>query len=111
MSRFLGTLVLAMFAGIAGANAQAYPTRPITLVVPSQLSLTIHDAGPAAVAVPLTATITNLPLAVINRYRRMWGFGAFAEAASGPALVAAALVQAPSSTIWVTPPPLALCLI
>ena len=34
MSRFLGTLVLAMFAGIAGANAQAYPTRPITLVVP-----------------------------------------------------------------------------
>jgi tripartite-type tricarboxylate transporter receptor subunit TctC len=34
MSRFLGALVLAMFAGIAGAHAQNYPTRPITLVVP-----------------------------------------------------------------------------
>ena len=34
MSRFLGALVLAMLAGIAGAHAQSYPTRPITLVVP-----------------------------------------------------------------------------
>ena len=34
MSRFLGALVLAMCAGIAGAQAQNYPTRPITLVVP-----------------------------------------------------------------------------
>ena len=34
MSRFLGALVLAMFAGIAAAHAQNYPTRPITLVVP-----------------------------------------------------------------------------
>jgi tripartite-type tricarboxylate transporter receptor subunit TctC len=34
MSRFLGALVLAMFAGLGGAHAQNYPTRPITLVVP-----------------------------------------------------------------------------
>ena len=34
MTRFLGALVLAMLAGIAGAQAQGFPTRPITLVVP-----------------------------------------------------------------------------
>ena len=34
MTRFLGALVLAMLAGIAGAQAQDFPTRPITLVVP-----------------------------------------------------------------------------
>jgi tripartite-type tricarboxylate transporter receptor subunit TctC len=34
MSRLLGALVLAMFAGLGGAYAQNYPTRPITLVVP-----------------------------------------------------------------------------
>jgi tripartite-type tricarboxylate transporter receptor subunit TctC len=34
MSRLLGALVLAMFAGLSGAHAQNYPTRPITLVVP-----------------------------------------------------------------------------
>jgi tripartite-type tricarboxylate transporter receptor subunit TctC len=34
MSRLLGALVLAMFAGLGGALAQNYPTRPITLVVP-----------------------------------------------------------------------------
>jgi tripartite-type tricarboxylate transporter receptor subunit TctC len=34
MSRFLGALVLAMLAGIGGAHAQNYPSRPITLVVP-----------------------------------------------------------------------------
>src|SRR4051812_7829258 len=34
MSRLLGALVLAMLAGVGGAYAQNYPTRPITLVVP-----------------------------------------------------------------------------
>ena len=34
MTRFLGALVLAMLAGMAGAQAQGFPTRPITLVVP-----------------------------------------------------------------------------
>src|SRR3981189_513858 len=34
MSRFLGALVLAFFSSIAGAQAQSYPSRPITLVVP-----------------------------------------------------------------------------
>jgi tripartite-type tricarboxylate transporter receptor subunit TctC len=34
MSRLLGVLVLAILAGISGASAQNYPTRPITLVVP-----------------------------------------------------------------------------
>ncbi len=34
MSRFLGTLMLAMLAGIAGAQAQSFPSRPITLIVP-----------------------------------------------------------------------------
>jgi tripartite-type tricarboxylate transporter receptor subunit TctC len=34
MTRFLGALALAMLAGIAGAQAQGFPTRPITLVVP-----------------------------------------------------------------------------
>ena len=34
MSRFLVALVLAVFAGIGSAQAQNYPTRPITLVVP-----------------------------------------------------------------------------
>src|SRR3982074_3422304 len=34
MSRFLGALVLAFFSSLAGAQAQGYPSRPITLVVP-----------------------------------------------------------------------------
>src|SRR5450631_4769695 len=34
MSRFLVTLVLAITAGIGGAQAQSYPSRQITLVVP-----------------------------------------------------------------------------
>jgi tripartite-type tricarboxylate transporter receptor subunit TctC len=34
MGRFLVALVLAIFAGIAGSQAQTYPSRPITLVVP-----------------------------------------------------------------------------
>jgi tripartite-type tricarboxylate transporter receptor subunit TctC len=34
MSRFLVTLALAITAGVAGANAQTYPSRQITLVVP-----------------------------------------------------------------------------
>ena len=34
MSRFLVALALAMVAGISGAQAQGYPSRPITLVVP-----------------------------------------------------------------------------
>ena len=34
MSRFLGALVLAFFSSLAGAQAQVYPSRPITLVVP-----------------------------------------------------------------------------
>src|ERR1700709_891083 len=34
MSRFLIALALAIIAGSAGAQAQNYPTRPITLVVP-----------------------------------------------------------------------------
>ena len=34
MSRFFGALVLAAFAGIMSAQAQTWPTRPITLVVP-----------------------------------------------------------------------------
>jgi tripartite-type tricarboxylate transporter receptor subunit TctC len=34
MSRFLAVLALAMIAGIGGAQAQSYPSRPITLVVP-----------------------------------------------------------------------------
>ncbi len=34
MSRFFGALVLAVLAGIVGAQAQTYPSRPITLVVP-----------------------------------------------------------------------------
>src|SRR3979411_1835412 len=34
MKRFLVALGLAIFAGIVGAQAQSYPSRPITLVVP-----------------------------------------------------------------------------
>src|SRR3979411_642884 len=34
MSRLLGALVLAIFSSLAGAQAQVYPSRPITLVVP-----------------------------------------------------------------------------
>jgi tripartite-type tricarboxylate transporter receptor subunit TctC len=34
MGRLLVALVLAIFAGMAGAKAQTYPSRPITLVVP-----------------------------------------------------------------------------
>src|ERR1700675_2721389 len=34
MSRILGALALAIFAGVVDAKAQAYPSRPITLVVP-----------------------------------------------------------------------------
>jgi tripartite-type tricarboxylate transporter receptor subunit TctC len=34
MSRFLVALVVAVFAGIGGAQAQSYPSRAITLVVP-----------------------------------------------------------------------------
>ena len=34
MSRLLGALVLAIFSSLAGAQAQIYPSRPITLVVP-----------------------------------------------------------------------------
>src|ERR1700712_2456431 len=34
MSRFLVALAMATMAGISGAQAQAYPSRPITLVVP-----------------------------------------------------------------------------
>ena len=34
MSRFLGTVMLAIVAGITGAQAQSFPSRPITLVVP-----------------------------------------------------------------------------
>src|SRR3979490_464623 len=34
MSRFLGALVVAFFSSLAGAQAQVYPSRPITLVVP-----------------------------------------------------------------------------
>ena len=34
MSRFLVTLALAITAGVGGANAQTYPSRQITLVVP-----------------------------------------------------------------------------
>jgi tripartite-type tricarboxylate transporter receptor subunit TctC len=34
MGRLLVALVLAIFAGMAGAQAQTYPSRPITLVVP-----------------------------------------------------------------------------
>src|SRR3979490_2306124 len=33
MSRLLGALVLAIFSSLAGAQAQVYPSRPITLVV------------------------------------------------------------------------------
>src|SRR6266403_501475 len=34
MSRLLGALVLAIFSSLAGAQAQVYPSRPITVVVP-----------------------------------------------------------------------------
>ena len=34
MGRLLGALVLAVLAGLSGAQTQNYPTRPITLVVP-----------------------------------------------------------------------------
>src|SRR3979411_2377024 len=34
MSRLLGALVLAIFSSLAGAQAQTFPSRPITLVVP-----------------------------------------------------------------------------
>src|ERR1700675_4906528 len=34
MSRILGALALAIFAGVVDAKAQVYPSRPITLVVP-----------------------------------------------------------------------------
>src|SRR4030088_2754963 len=34
MSRLLGALVLAIFSSLAGAQAQVYPSRPVTLVVP-----------------------------------------------------------------------------
>src|SRR5258707_2035 len=34
MSRFLVALAVAMFAGVVGAQAQGYPSRAITLVVP-----------------------------------------------------------------------------
>src|SRR5215218_9134968 len=34
MSRFFGAAVLAIVAGIAGAQAQTFPSRPLTLIVP-----------------------------------------------------------------------------